>query len=274
MLGLMGYEHLEIEIADHVGWLWLNRPEKRNALSADMWDDIPAAVAELGKNDDVRVVVVAGRGAAFTVGIDLAMLMSVSQGDEPSEATRKMAFFKRIRQLQDAMTAFELCPKPVIAAVHGWCLGAGVDLITACDIRLASADVAFGVRETKIALVADVGTLQRLPKVIAPGHVAELAYTGKDIGAAEAERIGLVNRVYPNTVELHRAAAEMAAEIASNSPFVVQGVKSVLQAEEGMSTAAALEHVALWNTSFLMTDDLVEAMNSVIERRPPKFTGA
>lgn len=273
MLGLMGYEHLEIEVGDHVGWLWLNRPEKHNALSADMWADIPGAVAELADDPEVRVVVVAGRGAAFTVGIDLGMLMVVNQNDEPSEATRKMALYRTVKRMQDTMTAFERCPKPVIAAVHGWCIGAGVDLITACDIRLASADAAFGVRETKIALVADVGTLQRLPKVIAPGHVAELAFTGKDIDAAEAERIGLVNRVYRDHDALLEAAGQMAAEIAANSPFVVQGVKAVLQAEEGMSTAAALDHVALWNTSFLMTDDLVEAMNAFVERRPPEFKG-
>ncbi len=269
----MEYEHLEIEVRDHVGWLWLNRPGKHNALSADMWADIPSAVAELADDPEVRVLAVAGRGPAFTVGIDLGMLMTVSQTDEPSEATRKMAFYRKVKQLQGTMSAFEQCPKPVIAAVHGWCIGAGVDLITACDIRLASADAAFGVRETKIALVADVGTLQRLPKVIAPGHVAELAYTGKDIDAAEAERIGLVNRVYRDHDALIEAATSMAAEIAANSPFVVQGIKAVLQAEEGMSTAAALEHVALWNTSFLMTDDLVEAMNAFVEKRPPEFKG-
>jgi enoyl-CoA hydratase len=119
--------------------------------------------------------------------------------------------------------------------------------------------------------VADVGTLQRLPRIVAPGHVAELAYTGKDIDAAEAARIGLVNRVCAGDV--HEAAAELAAEIAANSPLVVEGVKAVLRAEEGMSTAAALDHVALWNTSFLMSNDLNEAMAAHLEKRSPEFTG-
>jgi enoyl-CoA hydratase len=268
----MGHEHIEIEVRDHVGWLWLNRPDKRNALSEDMWADIPAAVRELGADDAVRVIVVAGRGQAFTVGIDLGMLMSVNPTGA-SDADAKQKMYRKIKELQDTMTAFEETPKPVIAAVHGWCIGAGLDLITAVDIRLAAADAKFGVRETRIGLVADVGTLQRLPKVLAPGHVAELAYTGKDIDAEHAQRIGLVNHVLPDAEALHAAAASMAAQIAANSPLVVQGIKSVLQAEEDMSTRAALDHMALWNSAFLMSNDLGEAMAAHMEKREPKYTG-
>lgn len=269
----MGYEHLEIEVADHVGWLWLNRPDKKNALSADLWSDIPAAMSELGEDPVVRAVVVAGRGDSFTVGIDLEMLMGLNAYEGRSEASRKMEMYRTIRRLQSTMTAFEACPKPVIAAVHGYCIGAGVDLITACDIRLATADAVIGVRETKIGLVADVGTMQRLPQVIAPGHLAELVYTGKDISGSEAERIGLVNRAHAGREELMEAASGLASRIAANSPLVVQGAKAVLRAEEGMSTAQALDHVALWNTSFLMSNDLAEAMTAFVEKRPPTFTG-
>jgi enoyl-CoA hydratase len=268
----MGYEHIEVEVRDHVGWLWLNRPDKRNALSADMWADIPSAVAQLDEDESVRVIVVAGRGPAFTVGIDLAMLMSVTPSGA-SDADAKRQLYRKIKELQDTMTAFETTAKPVIAAIHGWCIGAGVDLITATDIRLAAADAMFGVRETKIGLVADVGTLQRLPRVLAPGHVAELAYTGKDIDAAHAERIGLVNAVHPDVAALHAAAADMAIEIAANSPLVVQGIKSVLQAEADMPTRAALDHMALWNSAFLMSNDLGEAMAAFSEKRKPDFTG-
>jgi enoyl-CoA hydratase len=269
----MGYEHLEVEVVGSVGYLWLNRPEKKNALSQDMWVDIPVAVAALGSDPAVRVIIVAGRGSAFTAGIDLGMLASVNSAVGASEADTKLSFFRKVKALQDTMTAFEACPKPVIAAIHGACIGAGVDLITACDIRLCAANAVFAVRETRLGLVADVGTLQRLPRVLAPGHVAELAYSGRDIDAAEAGRIGLVNRVYADPEELHRAAGAMAAEIAANSPLVVQGIKSVLRAEEGMSTAQALEHVALWNTSFLMSNDLMEAMAAFMEKRPPNHTG-
>lgn len=269
----MGYEHIEIEVRDHVGWLWLNRPEKRNALSEDMWDDIPAAMSSLSDDPEIRVVVIAGRGRAFTVGIDLQMLMSVAPSGA-SDAASKQGLFHKIKQLQDTMTAFERCQKPVIAAVHGWCLGAGVDLITAVDIRLAAADAVFGVRETKLGLVADVGTMQRLPKVLSPGHVAELVYTGMDFDAAHAERIGLVNRVLDDVDALHAAAQQLAAEIAANSPIVVQGIKSVLQAEADMSTQAALDHMALWNAAFLMSNDLGEAMAAHMEKRRPLFTGS
>jgi enoyl-CoA hydratase len=268
----MSLRYVEIERKGHVGWLWLNRPEKKNALAAEKWTEIPLALERLAADPETRVVVLAARGSAFTVGIDLEMLMSI-QPEGPSDATRRMAMYRKIKELQATVSAFEECPVPVIAAVHGWCIGAGIDLITACDIRLASADAVFSVRETKIAIVADVGTLQRLPRVISRGHAAELAYTGRDIDAAEAERIGLVNHWYPDVGALHAAAQSLGEEIAANSPFVVQGVKAVLRAEEGMATAAALDHVALWNSAFLQTNDLGEAMAAYVERRPPEFTG-
>jgi enoyl-CoA hydratase len=272
-----GYEHLEIEVSGEVGWLWIDRPEKHNALSEDLWRDLPLAMAALGRDPRVRVVVVAGRGPSFSVGIDLAYLAAVGEeageGGSGSDASRNMARYRHVRRLQATMSAFESCPKPVIAAVHGFCLGAGVDLITACDIRVASSDAVFSVRETKVGLVADVGTLQRLPSIIAPGHLAELVYTGRDIEAAEAERIGLVNRVHPDREAMIEAVGELARDIAANSPLVVQGVKSVLAAERGMSTEAALDHVALWNAAFLTSNDLGEGIAAVVERRPPRFTG-
>ena len=268
----MGYDHVEIDVKDGLGWLWLNRPDKLNAMSEDMWADIPAAVDELNADDSVRVIVVAGRGKAFTVGIDLTMLGSL-QMDSDSEAEKRTKLYAEIKRLQRTNSAFADSPKPTIAAVHGYCLGAGIDLITACDIRLASQDATFSVRETKMGLVADVGTLQRLPKIIAPGHLAELVFTGGDIDAGEAERIGLVNRVYADDEALMESVTTMAREIAANSPLVVQGAKRVLAAQEDMSTEAALDHMALWNAAFLWSNDLTEAMMAFMEKRPPKYTG-
>lgn len=268
----MGYQHVEIEVREGVGWLWLNRPDKLNAMSRDMWSDVPAAMSELDSDQSVRAIVVAGRGRAFTVGIDLAMLGAM-ETDAASEADKRTKLYREIRTLQHTFTSLADSLKPVIAAVHGYCLGAGMDLVTACDIRLASADAVFSVRETKMGLVADVGTTQRLPKIIPAGHVAELIYTGKDIDAAEASRIGLVNRVHGDQSELMEAAEVMATEIAANSPLVVQGAKRVLALEEDMSTAAALDHMALWNSAFLWSNDLREAMMAHIEKRAPDFTG-
>jgi enoyl-CoA hydratase len=175
--------------------------------------------------------------------------------------------------MQATMTSVADCPKPVIAAVHGWCIGGGVDLITACDIRLAAADAVFSVRETRIAIVADVGTLQRLPGIVGDGHVAELAFTGKDVPAARAKEIGLVNDVHPDSAALHTAAHALAAEIAANSPLAVQGTKAVLRASRNRSVADGLDYVAVWNSAFFPSNDLTEAMSAFIEKRPPAFKG-
>jgi enoyl-CoA hydratase len=166
------------------------------------------------------------------------------------------------------------CPVPVIAAIHGHCLGGGIDLITACDVRLASADAIFSVRETRIGIVADVGTLQRLPKVIPAGQVAELAYTGKDIDAARAEKIGLVNDVYPDLDQTLAAARSMADEIAGNSPMAVRGTKFVLNKSENLTTEQSLLLNGLWTmATSLQSNDLREAVAAFMERRPASFTG-
>ena len=268
----VSYQHIQIEADGHIGWLWLNRPEKMNAFSPDLWEDLPRAVAELGARPEVRVIVVAGRGRAFTVGIDLNMLGDLApSGGSPAAA--KLALFRRLKELQQTFTSLERSSVPVIAAVHGWCIGAGMDLITACDIRLAATDAVFSVRETRMAMVADMGTLERLPKVVSAGHVAELVYTGKDIDAARAEQMGLVNQVYSDQESLMAGAREWAEQIAANSPMAVQGAKAVLSAEEGRSVTEALDYVALWNAAFLESEDLYEAMAAFMERRPPRFTG-
>lgn len=269
----MGRRDVTVERRAGVGWLWLDRPEKLNALSADMWDDIPSAVDELATDDAIRAVVVAGRGTAFSVGIDLQMLGSL-QGSGRSHSETRSHVYREIKRLQGTMTAFAACPKPVIAAIHGYCLGAGVDLITACDIRLAAADAVFSVRETRLAMVADVGTLQRLPALAASGHVAELVYTGRDIDAARADKIGLVNDVYPDVATLHSAAQTLGEEIAANSPLAVRGSKAVLKAGAAMTTDQALDHVALWNAAFVHSNDLTEALAASNEKRPPDFTGS
>ena len=268
----MGYQHVSTERREGVGWLWLDRADKRNALSADMWSDIPAAIEDLSADDAVRAIVVAGKGPAFTVGIDLAMLMSL-QPDGRSPVDARMTIYREIKRLQATMTSFADCPKPVVAAVHGYCLGAGIDLITACDIRLAAADATFSVRETKLALVADLGTLQRLPNIVGPGHAADLVYTGRDIDAGRAEKIGLVNEVYPDTESLHDAAHKLASESASNSPLVVEGIKRILSDGDELSTEQALDHVALWNAAFLHSNDLMEAFAAYTQKRDPDFTG-
>ena len=175
--------------------------------------------------------------------------------------------------MQETFTSIAQCSKPVIAAVHGYCLGAGIDLITACDIRLASSDAVLSVRETRIAMVADVGTMQRLPRIVDPGRVAEFVYTGADFSADAAHEMGLLNHVYPDRDALLDAAGAMAAQIAGNSPLAVQGAKSVLRAGEGRAVDEALDYVAVWNAAFLHSNDLFEAVTAFVEKRDPKFAG-
>ncbi|HVF74555.1 MAG TPA: crotonase/enoyl-CoA hydratase family protein [Acidimicrobiales bacterium] len=268
-------EVFSVERDAHVATLWLDNPDKRNAMGPAFWDELPVVMDELSDDDDVRAVVIAAKGPAFTVGLDLKTMGSavVGGGDGGSQAAGAKRFLGNVKRLQGAISAVADCPKPTIAAVHGWCIGGGVDLITAADIRLCSADAKFSVRETKIAIVADLGTLQRLPRVISKGHVAELAYTGKDVDADRALRIGLVNDVLPDAESLHKAAYDMAAEIAANSPLVVQGTKQVLRATEGRTVEEGLDYVGVWNAALLQSNDLMEALTAFMEKRPPTFTG-
>ncbi len=176
-----------------------------------------------------------------------------------------------ICRLQEAISAVEVCSKPVIAVVSGWCIGAGVDLIAACDIRLCSSDAKFSVREVKLAMVADLGSLQRLPRIIGEGQTRELAFTGKDIDAERALRIGLVNDVYDDPDAVIDAAYGLANEIAANAPLTVQGIKKVMNESRNLPVSAGLQHVALWNSAFLHSADLEEALRAFMERRPAKF---
>jgi enoyl-CoA hydratase len=269
---------LTIEVDGHVATLWLDRPEKRNAMGPDFWADLPVAMAALGVDPDVRAVVIAAKGPHFSVGLDLTAMPDIagpgeSDGARLSVAARATHARRQIVRLQASISSVADCPVPVIAAIQGWCIGGGVDLISACDIRLASADAQFSVREAKIAIVADVGSLQRLPAIIGKGHVAELAYTGKDISATRALTIGLVNAVSADADAVVADARSMAAEIAGNSPLAVQGTKAVLTASEGRSVAEGLDYVATWNAAFLSSDDLTEAMAAFMEKRPGTFNG-
>jgi enoyl-CoA hydratase len=268
----VGYEHLEVEFDGQVATIWLNRPEKLNAMCADMWDDLPRAMAEIDAEESIRVVLLAGRGLSFTVGIDIEML-SALQPDSGSQPAANARIYQTIRHLQRTATCLAESSKPVLAVVQGHCLGAGMDLITACDIRIAASDATFSVRETRMGLVADVGTLQRLPVIVCAGHTAELALTGDDIDAETAHRIGLVNHVGPDHESALAYGRALAGRIAANSPIVTQGVKRVLAANDGRTVDEALDYVAQWNASHLLSTDLSEAVAAFLERRDPDFTG-
>jgi enoyl-CoA hydratase len=270
----MGF--FKLRRVESIAHIELDDPNKLNALGPAFWDGMEPLVAEIDADFDVRVVVLTGAGRAFTAGLDLAAMvpnLPVSPSGGPPDGARQAKLHRLIRRMQRAVTCLERCRVPVIAAVHGWCLGGGVEIVTACDIRLASADAMFGVRETRIAIVADTGTLQRLPRVVAPGIARELIFTGRDFDAAYAERIGLVNRVLPDKEALHEAAFALAREIASNPPLTVQGAKHVLNEAVIGEIDRSLEYVATYNAAHLVTQDLGTAITAALTKQTPEFSG-
>ena len=271
----MAYDVFEIERTDGVSTLWLANPARRNAMGPPFWEELPRAVAELEADEATRAIVLAARGPQFSVGLDLAAMGGtlVGSSEATSGAGRRMRTMREIARLQRSISAVADCAKPIVAAIHGWCIGGGIDLITACDIRVASACARFSVRETRIAIVADVGTLQRLPGIVGRGIAAELCLTGDDVDAERARTIGLVNAVHPDATATVQAAQALATRIAANSPLAVQGTKRVLRYCEGKSVEDGLAYVATWNAAFIESDDLGEAMAAFFEKRPAKFTG-
>jgi enoyl-CoA hydratase len=269
------YESLSVDISDHIAQVTLTGPGKGNAMGPAFWAEMPEVFAELDADRDVRAIVLTGSGKNFSYGLDLlAMGGALSEVlSEGATARPRADFHATILRMQAAINAVADCRTPTIASVHGWCIGGGVDLISAVDIRYASADAKFSVREVKIAIVADVGSLARLPLILNDGHLRELALTGKDIDAARAEKIGLVNDVYPDADAALAAARETAAEIAANPPLVVNGVKDVLDQQRIARVSESLRYVAAWNAAFLPSKDLGEGMRATFEKRPPNFTG-
>ncbi|WP_425484516.1 crotonase/enoyl-CoA hydratase family protein [Haloechinothrix aidingensis] len=266
---------LRVERTGHVAEVTLLGPGKGNAMGPDFWNELPRVFRAADADPEVRAIVLTGSGEHFSYGLDLqAMLPQWSEylgGD--ALAGPRTAFLDEIRRLQEAVNSIARTRKPVVAAVTGWCIGGGIDVITAADIRLASAEAKFSVREVKVAIVADLGTLQRLGTIVGEGHARELAFTGRDIDAARAERIGLVNDVYPDRESMYTAARELAAEIAANPPLVVQGTKEVLGVNTQAQVEAGQRYVSTWNAAFLPSKDLSEAVQAFMERRAPEFTG-
>jgi enoyl-CoA hydratase len=268
-------EVLTLEVDGHVATLWLDRAEARNAMGSAFWRDLPLAAAAVASEREIRVLVIAARGPHFCVGLDLKEYGGglASPATSKSRAASSAQSYAAVRAMQAAITSIASLAVPVIAAIHGYCIGGGVDLVSACDVRYCANDTKFSVRETKVAIVADLGSLQRLPGIIGAGHLAELAYTGKDIEASRALEIGLVNALFGNSDEVLAGARYLANEIAQNSPLAVQGTKAVLAANDGRSVDEGLEFVARWNTMYLQSNDLREAMTAFVEKRPPVFHG-
>lgn len=269
------YESVTIDIKDRVARVTLIGPGKGNAMGPAFWSELPEVFAGLDADPEVRAIVLTGSGSHFSYGLDLPAMGGSLSGvlSQDLSARPRAEFHQMVLRMQGAINAVADCRTPTVASVHGWCIGGGVDLITAADIRYASTDAKFSVREVKLAIVADMGSLARLPMILSDGHLRELALTGKDIDAARAEKIGLVNDVYDDPEASLAAAHATAAEIAANSPLTVHGVKDVLDQQRASQVAENLRYVAAWNAAFLPSKDLMEAMGAAMEKRRPEFTG-
>jgi enoyl-CoA hydratase len=267
------YRSLRVERQEHVAEIVLMGPGKGNAMGPDFWRELPLAVAALDADEGVRAVIVRGEGAHFSYGLDLAAMAGELPATGENLAAERTRFLDNILRMQAAVTSVASSRNPVIAAISGWCIGGGLDLVAACDIRLCSTNARFSLRETKMAIVADIGSLQRLPHIIGEGNTRELALTGRDIDAERALRMGLVNEVYESPEALLVGARALASEIAANAPLVVQGTKRVLNERIARDVEDGLRFVAVWNAAFLQSLDLQEAIAAFFERRPPRFEG-
>ncbi len=268
----MSYSHFLVSVTDKVAHVSINRPQKANALHMPAWEELKSIAEELSERTDVRVIVLSGEGKLFCAGIDLELLMSVKQFEKiPSDSVRIETLYILVKKLQDCVSALESCAKPVLAAIHNGCIGGGVDIIAACDLRYCTEDAYFTIKEIDMGMVADLGTLQRLPKFVRPATVTEMAFTGRAVGAKEAVEIGLVNGRFPTKEDMLEGVLKLAGQIASKSPHSIRGTKEVLRHARNHSVEEGLDFIARWNSTHLLSDDLTESFKAVMEKRKPDY---
>ena len=271
----MSYECFDVSIKEDITHIVLNRPEKRNNMNAAFWDELPAIIRDIDENARARVIVISSTGPHFCGGLDVSMFASGAVTDESTDVARRRQkganFLNTVSIMQDSFSALEACRLPVLAAIQGGCIGGGVDLVTACDMRYATRDAFVTIYETKIGMTADVGTFPRIVKLIPEGLVREMAYTGRRVSAEEARDMGLVNRVYDTHENMLAGVMEIAREIAANAPLAVHGCKRAITYARDHSTQEGLEWIGMWNASMLQNDEIMEAMTARHESRPAEF---
>jgi enoyl-CoA hydratase len=274
-------ECFDLELKDGIAHLRLCRPEAMNTMTPAFWRELPALVNQLSDEGEARVIVLSSTGKHFTAGMDLAVFTgaggvaaegggrAASEAEEPGRArtrTRQAALV-----FQESFNALERARVPVLAAVQGGCVGGGVDMISACDVRYCTEDAFFCIQEINLGLTADVGTLQRLPKIVPAGAVRELAYTGRRMPAQRAKEVGLVNEVYPTQEAMLAGVMEIAAEIAEKSPLAIWGSKQMLNYARDHSVEDGLEYIATWQAGMFFGNDMAEAFQAKAEKRRPVF---
>lgn len=258
---------------EDVAHVELNRPDKLNAMNKAFWRECRECFERLAEDSNYRVVVLSGSGRLFTAGLDLTDVADILMTPGADVARNAFKLKPTIYNFQESFSSIEKCPKPVIAAVHGACVGGGLDMTSACDIRYCTQDAWFQVKEIDLGMTADVGTLQRLPKVIGNDSIArELCYTGRKFHSDEAKEIGYVSRIFPDKSSMMDSVLDLASNIASKSPVAVQGTKISLVYSRDHSVSEGLQHVALWNSSMIQSEDLMKAVEGSMQKKQPKFS--
>lgn len=271
---LSSFETLKLSTpSENVLHVELNRPDKRNAMNKQFFIDIRNCFKEIAFEPTVRAVVLSGAGKHFTTGLDLMDFMgTLMTAGEEDVGRRALQLQTMIRDLQESFSVIEKCPQPVIAAVHSACIGGGVDLICSCDIRLCTSDMYLSIKEVDIGLAADLGTLQRLPKIIgSESLVRELAYTARNMYSDEGLSSGLFGRVYPDKESMMNRSLELAAEIAAKSPIAVTATKQQLNYARDHTVEEGLDYMVSWNMGLLQSKDLLEAGQAFMQKKKPQF---
>jgi enoyl-CoA hydratase len=268
----MTFECFTVETRDHIAHIRFNRPQKANSMIPAFWRELPQAVNAISDDGAARVIVISAEGKHFSAGMDLSVFMGGAfDPDRDNMQLAAEAFLHKVRALQETFSCLERARQPVLAAIQGGAIGAGVDLATACDCRYASADAFFCVQETALGMTADVGTFPRLVKIIPEGMARQMAFTAERVSAARAREIGLVNEVYPDAESLLAGVMDIARQIAAHSPLAVAGSKAVINHARDHSTADGLSFVGLWNAAMLRPEDIREAHMARLEKRAPEF---
>ncbi len=266
------FETFRVNVENRVAQVVINRPDKMNAFNAKAWEELQEIFEEIDNSPEVRVSVLSGAGKHFSAGIDLEMLMGMQQQIKDDCEGRMRENMRRfILKLQGHINAIEKCRKPVIASVHGACIGGALDIVAACDMRYCTNDSFFCLKEIDLGIVADLGVLQRLPYLIGEGLTREMAFTARKVSGEEASHIGLSNRAFASEEELQSAVMEIAQQIANKPPLVTRGVKEVLNYSKDRTVEDGLNYVATWNSATILSDDLQKAMMAQMTKKAPEF---
>jgi enoyl-CoA hydratase len=263
----------EVTIEAGVAHIRMTRPEAMNTMNKDFWRELPVIVKDIDDNARARCIVISSTGKHFCAGMDLSVFANVGDRDG-APVDRHVAgesFRRHVHHLQDTFSCLDEARMPVIAAIHGGCIGGAVDFTSACDIRYCSADAFFTIMEINIGMTADVGTFPRLCKLIPEGWVRELAYTGGRLPAQRAKEIGLVNEVFDTHEAVVAHALATAREIASKSPLAVAGSKVMINYARDHTIKDALDYIALWQVGMFSGPHMAESFAARQEKRDPVF---